>query len=101
MDKKNGNHLWVDWVKLEIDQQRQCGTYKNMGTGQAPKERKKTRAHFVFDVKHDSRQKCGLVAYVNLTDAPLSHSSMIISNLRHTVNIKLRWKRTSYCKEED
>ena len=43
-----------------------------MGKVQAPKYHKNIRAHFVFDVKHDSRHKATLVADGHLTDAPLS-----------------------------
>ena len=53
-----------------------------MGTSQAPKDHKKTRAHFVFDVKHDGRNKSRLVADVHLTDAPLSNVYPGVVSLR-------------------
>ena len=42
-----------------------------MGTGQSPKDHKKIRAHFFFDMKYDSRHKARLVADGNLTNVPL------------------------------
>ena len=82
MEKKNGNHKWADCVKLEIDQKHQCDGHKDMGTGQAPKDHNKIRAHFVFDVKHDSRHKARLVADGHLTDAPLSSIYLGVVSLR-------------------
>ena len=42
-----------------------------MDTGKDPKDHKKMRVHFVFDVKHDGRQKYRLVSNGHLTDVPL------------------------------
>ena len=52
-----------------------------MGTGQAPKDCKKIRAHFVFDVKHDSRHKARLVAGRHLTDVTLSSAYSGVASL--------------------
>ena len=71
IDKKNGNTKWADCIKLEIDQQHQCDTCKDIETGQAPKDYKKIHAHFVFDVKYDGRHKSILVADMHLTDVLL------------------------------
>ena len=59
-------------MQLEIDYQHQYNAYEDMGKVQATKEHKKTRTHFVFDMKHDGRHKAMLVADGNLTDVPLS-----------------------------
>ena len=43
-----------------------------MRTSQAPKDHKKIRSLFVFDIKHDGRHKSRLVADGYLTDVSLS-----------------------------
>ena len=50
-----------------------------MGIVQAPKDHKKIRAHFVFNVKHYGRCKARLVADGHLTNVPLSsvYSGMV------------------------
>ena len=53
-----------------------------MGKVQAPKDHKKIRAHFVFDVKHDIRQKDRLVADGNLTNALLSSVYSVVVALK-------------------
>lgn len=72
LDCKNGNHKWEDCIKLEIDQQYQYGTCKDISTRQAPEGYKKILVHFAFDVKHNGRRKARLVADGHLTDVPLS-----------------------------
>ena len=58
--------------KLEIHQQHQCDAYKDIDTGQASKDHKEICAHFVFDVKHDGRQKAIIVADGYFTNVALS-----------------------------
>ena len=67
IDKHNDNKKWAKAIKLEVDQQHECDTYKNVGMGTPPKDHKEIRAHFVFDVKHDGMHKERLVADRNLT----------------------------------
>ena len=67
---------------MKIDQQHQYETYKDMGTGQTPKDNEKIRAHFVFDVKHDRRHKARLAADGHLTDVPLSSVYSGVVSLR-------------------
>ena len=50
--------------------------------GPPPKYYKKTRAHFVFDVKNDGRNKERLVAHRHLNDVPLSSTHSGVSSLR-------------------
>ena len=82
IDKNNGNHLWTDCAKLEIDQHYQHDAYKDMGIGQAPKCNKKIRTHFVFDGKHDDRHTYILVSDGHLTDIPLSSVYPGMASLR-------------------
>ena len=82
MCKNNGNQKWADYIKLEIDQQHQHDTYKDMGTVQAPKDYKKTRDHFVFDMKHDGRHNARLVADCQITDVPISSVYSCVVSLR-------------------
>ena len=69
LDKHNGNNKWAEAIKLEIDQQHDYNTYKDMGKSSSPEGYKRIRVHFVFDVKHDGRHKARLVADGHLTDA--------------------------------
>ena len=71
IDKNNGNYTWADCVKFEKDQQYQHDVCKDMDKVKDPKDHKKIRVHFVFDVKHYGRHKARLVAYWHLTDVPL------------------------------
>ena len=82
LDQKNGDHKWADCIKLEIDQQHQCDTCKDVGTGQAPEGCKRIRVHFAFDVKHNGRHKARLVANGHLTDVPLSSVYSGVVSLR-------------------
>ena len=82
IDKKNGNRKWAEALKLEIDQQHEYDTYKDIGDGPAPEGYKKIKVHFVFDVKHDGRHKARLVAGGHLTDVPLSSAYSGVVSLR-------------------
>ena len=53
-----------------------------MGTGQTPKDHKKIRSHFVFDVKHDGRHMTRLVAYGHLTNVQLLSVYSGVASLR-------------------
>ena len=70
---------------MEIDQQHQHDTYKDIGIGQAPKDYKKIRSHFLLYVKHDGRNKARLVADGNHTDVPLSSVYSGVVSLRGTM----------------
>ena len=82
VDKKNVKHLWIDSIKLEIDQQHQHNTCKDICKGQPPKGCNKIRDHFVFDVKHDGMHTAILVADRHLTDVPLSRVYSGLVSLR-------------------
>ena len=69
---------------MKIDQKHTDNDYKDMGTGQAPKDHKKIRSHFFFDMNHDDRYKDRLVADENITDVPLSSVYSGVVSLRGT-----------------
>lgn len=83
LDKKNGNSKWQDTIKAEIEQQHECKTCKDLGIkGAPPPYHKKTRAHFVFDAKHNRCHKARLVADGNLIEVPLSSAHSGVESLR-------------------
>ena len=82
IDKRNGGSKWADAIRLEIEQQHEYDTCKDLGTGPAPQGCKKIRTHFVFDVKHDGRHKARLVADGHLTEVPLSSVCSGVVSLR-------------------
>ena len=72
---RNGNNKWSEAINLEIQQQHEYDTCKDLGHkrhSSIPAGCKKIRAHFVFDIKHDGRHKARLVADGHLTEVPLS-----------------------------
>ena len=81
LDKRNGNTKWQDATKLELDQQDDYSTFKDVGDT-PPKGYKKIRVHLVFDVKHDGRHKARLVADGHLTDIPLESVYSGVVSLR-------------------
>ena len=83
LDRKNVISKWQDAIKAEIEQQQEYETCKDLGKdGMPPPDYKKTRAHFVFDAKHDGRHKARLVADGNLTEVPLSSVCSDVVSLR-------------------
>ena len=83
LDKRNGNKLWQEATQLEMDQQHEYKTYKDLGyNARAPDGYKKIRVHIVWDVKHDGRHKARLVADGNLTEVPLSSVYSGVVSLR-------------------
>ena len=82
IDNKNGNNKWTECIKLKIDQQHQHYAYKDMDTGQATKNDKNIRSHFVFYAKHDGTHKSSLVANGHLTDVLLSSTYSDLLSIR-------------------
>ena len=75
LDKENGNTLWQDAIKTELEQINKYKTFKVHGKAiPPPKGYKRINVHFVFDVKFDLRRKARLVAGGHLTD-PIYHDS--------------------------
>lgn len=81
LDKRNGNTKWQDATKLELGQQDDYSTFRDVGTT-PPKGYKRIRVHLVFDVKHDGRHKARLVADGHLTDIPLESVYSGVVSLR-------------------
>jgi Reverse transcriptase (RNA-dependent DNA polymerase) len=69
IDQRNGNTKWQDAEATEMRQLLEYQTFIDKGKGgTAPEGYKKIRCHMVYDVKHDGRHKCRLVAGGHLTD---------------------------------
>ncbi len=89
LDYKNCNLNWTTAINLEVSQVLDYQTFTNLGkNAEPPKDHKKIRLHFVFDVKHDGRHKARLVAGGHLTDEPDNsvYSSVVsLRDLRLTV----------------
>ena len=72
IDQVNGNTLWQDALKKEMDCMMQYKVFKDIGAGASvPDGYKNIRVHFVYDVKHDGRHRARLVAGGHLTDIPV------------------------------
>ena len=68
LDKANGNTLWRDALKKEMDQIKEYQTFKDMGKGtKIPPGHQRIYVHIVWDCKFDLRRKARLVASGNLT----------------------------------
>jgi hypothetical protein len=71
IDKEIDNHVWDLSIGIEMDQIAEYNTFHNMGRGaQPPGDHQRIRVHFIFDVKHDLRQKSRLVAGGHMTAPP-------------------------------
>ena len=69
LDRINGNNLWEEAIKKEIDQLRQYEVFKKLPKGKsAPKGYTFVPLHITFDVKFDLRRKARMVAGGNFTD---------------------------------
>jgi hypothetical protein len=74
LDEQNGNIVWQETIDLELQQIIEYETFIDYGrqkSAKVPQTYRKIRLHFVFDVKHDGRQKARLVAIGHLTKIPL------------------------------
>ena len=68
LDKANGNTLWQDALKKEMDQIKEYKTFTDLGKGtRIPHGYQKIYVHVVWDCKFDLRCKAKLVASGNLT----------------------------------
>ena len=71
LDKKNGNHLWEEAMKKELDQINEYKTFLKVDSDtKLPTDFQRIPYHFVFDCKFDLRRKARLVAGGNWTDTP-------------------------------
>ena len=82
-DKENGNTLWQDATKLEMEHMRGYKVFKDIGKFSAvPDGFKNIRVHMVYDVKHDGRHRARLVANGQLTDIPIDSVYSGVVSLR-------------------
>ena len=71
IDAINGNTLWQDAVKLELDQIHEYKVFDDRGDKRPGPDYKKIKVHLVYDCKHDGRRKARLVADGHLTVVPV------------------------------
>ena len=83
LDAANGNTMWADAVKIEMDQLHEYDTFIDKGLG-APMEPdwKRINAHLVFDCKSDLRRKARLVAGGHMTAQPKDSSYSGVVSMR-------------------
>ena len=84
-DKENGNTLWQDSERTEINQMFEYNVFEDRGhrsTAKAPDGYKKIPLHMVYACKHDGRRKSRLVAGGHLTDTPLESVYSGVVSLR-------------------
>jgi len=74
LDKENGNTLWEDAMKEEIESLLGFNTFEDKGKIPFLTGYKNIIVHFVFAVKHDLRHKARLVAGGHLTEPTGSNS---------------------------
>ena len=84
LDKKNGNDLWAQAIKSEIDGIHGYKVFIDKGTDirNVPDDYKPLRCHFVFAAKWDGRRKARLVAGGHRTEDPKDGVFAGIANLR-------------------
>ena len=71
LDKENGNNLWGDATRRELEQIFSYKSFRDLGNGGSPGEGyKKINVCLVFDVKADGRRKARLVARGDMTPEP-------------------------------
>ena len=84
-DEENGNSLWNESISKELDQViNDYTTFRDLGKykGSVPDGYQMIRLHMIFDVKHDLRHKCRLVAGGHLTKPNGDSSYSSVASLR-------------------
>ncbi len=83
LDTLNGNTLWQDTTKLEMELMDSYSVFKDGGLdAPVPQNYKNIRVHLVYDVKHDGRHRARLVADGHLTDVPEESNYSGVVSLR-------------------
>ena len=83
LDQANGNTLWADAVKTELDQIRDYDTFRDMGIGvPIDADHHKINVRLVFDVKPSGKRKGRLVARGDLTPEPDEAVYSLVASLR-------------------
>ena len=82
-DKENGNNLWGDATRRELEQIFSYKSFRDLGSGGSPGEGyKKIKVLLVFDVKADGRRKARLVARGDMTPEPEESVYSSVATLR-------------------
>jgi Reverse transcriptase (RNA-dependent DNA polymerase) len=72
IDRKNGNTMWQDAEKIELEAILGYGVFNATGLHTpSPENHKRINVHFVYAVKHDGCYNARLVAGGHLTDTPI------------------------------
>ena len=83
LDKENGNNLWGDATRCELDQINSYKSFCDHGSGGSPgKGYKKIKVQLVFDVKAAGRRKARLVAWGDMTPEPDESVYSSVATLR-------------------
>ena len=83
LDKENGNTLWQDAVRRELDQISSYKSFCNIGVGVSPgADYKKIKVKFIFDCKADGHRKGHLVAWGDMTLEPEESVYSSVATLR-------------------
>ena len=83
LEKDNGNTLWHDAVRTELDQIRDYDTFRDMGIGVTmDSNHHKINVRLVFDVKASGKRKGRLVARGDLTPEPDEAVYSSVASLR-------------------
>ena len=82
IDKANGNTLWADSMKLEVDALHKYDTFIDKGKINHFEGYKKIPLRMVFDCKNDGRRRSRLVAGGHLTDPNMEDTYSSVVNLR-------------------
>lgn len=71
LDLENGDNLWKEAMKTEIDSINACKTFRVLEDNEPlPPGYKCIPYHCIYDVKFDGRRKCRLVAGGHMTETP-------------------------------
>jgi hypothetical protein len=82
LDKENGNDLWDQAIKAELNQLDEYKTFDDRGHVRPGPEYQRINVHLLFDAKHDLRRKARMVAGGHLTKAPLQSIYSGVVSLR-------------------
>ena len=81
-DRANGNTLWQDATKKEMQLIKEFQTFKNIGKGaKIPKGHHRIYVHLIYDCKVDGRRRARLVVSGNLTPPTTDNAFSGIASL--------------------
>ena len=86
LDRKNGNTLWQDANKVELDKLAEYNTFNDRGHkdrgGSAPKGYQQIKLMTTYDCKHDLRRRARICARGDMTTADKDNSYSSVVSLR-------------------